>query len=234
MTHVDSYEDWDAAYVMGALPAQERMSYEEHLRDCANCTAAVSELAALPGLLMQIPPAQILAMDANEPESEAAPSPRPAPLDRAGRRRPRIMRPRVAWAVAATALVLAGGGAAGFAAGYSTAPTASIVATPPERLAFTEVVPIDMTAVVDLIPTEAGTTVRVECQYAYTPGVPAVEYSVWLIGNDGSATLGTTWSSAGGTVMHPQAHTSLAVADIASIEIRNSAGSTVMHAQVSR
>ena len=53
----DKFAQWDAAYVLGALSPAERREFEEHLASCPACQAAVSELAALPGLLAQISPA---------------------------------------------------------------------------------------------------------------------------------------------------------------------------------
>ena len=53
----DKFAQWDAAYVLGALSPGERREFEEHLASCPACRAAVSELAALPGLLAQISPA---------------------------------------------------------------------------------------------------------------------------------------------------------------------------------
>ena len=33
----DEYRDWDASYVLGALPADQRLEYEQHLSGCAAC-----------------------------------------------------------------------------------------------------------------------------------------------------------------------------------------------------
>ena len=53
----DKFAQWDAAYMLGALSPADRREYEEHLAGCPTCQAAVSELAALPGLLAQVSPA---------------------------------------------------------------------------------------------------------------------------------------------------------------------------------
>ncbi|MGH3339679.1 MAG: anti-sigma factor family protein, partial [Propionibacteriaceae bacterium] len=52
----DKFAQWDAAYVLGALSPAERREFEEHLASCPSCQAAVSDLAALPGLLAQLSP----------------------------------------------------------------------------------------------------------------------------------------------------------------------------------
>ena len=46
----DQFRDWDAAYVLGALSPEDRRAYEEHLRTCDACRAALGELAGIPGL----------------------------------------------------------------------------------------------------------------------------------------------------------------------------------------
>jgi len=53
----DKFAQWDAAYVLGALSPAERREFEEHLASCPQCQTAVSELAAIPGLLAQVSPA---------------------------------------------------------------------------------------------------------------------------------------------------------------------------------
>ncbi|WP_227979183.1 anti-sigma factor family protein [Nocardia spumae] len=51
----DEYATWDAPYVLGALPQEQRLAYENHLTDCTDCRAAVAELSGLPGLLSRVP-----------------------------------------------------------------------------------------------------------------------------------------------------------------------------------
>ena len=53
----DKFAQWDAAYVLGGLSPAERREFEEHLASCPSCQAAVTELAAVPGLLAQLSPA---------------------------------------------------------------------------------------------------------------------------------------------------------------------------------
>ena len=58
-TTIDPYRQWDAAYVLGALSAKERLEYEQHLADCQECSAAVAELAGVPGLLAKVPESDV-------------------------------------------------------------------------------------------------------------------------------------------------------------------------------
>ena len=180
-TH-DDYADWDAAYVLGALPVAERREYETHLAGCAACRAAVAELAGMPGLLAQLPPGEVLAMDLDggadlQPPASLMPV---LPVVDASL-------PRRSWlalvAAAAAALLIGGvGGYAASSAGRDGSPGPGVTAgstrsTGPlassGRLAFTAVEPSLMTAVVDVVPIPNGTELRVECQYARQTGGPA-------------------------------------------------------------
>ena len=47
----DPYARLDAAYLLGALDADERLSYEAHLVTCWRCRASLAEISAIPSLL---------------------------------------------------------------------------------------------------------------------------------------------------------------------------------------
>lgn len=51
----DDYATWDAPYVLGALAPDQRLEYEAHLSECAECRLAITGLSGLPGLLSHIP-----------------------------------------------------------------------------------------------------------------------------------------------------------------------------------
>ena len=196
-TH-DHYADWDAAYVLGALAVPERREYEEHLAGCPACRAAVAELAGLPGLLAQLPPGEVLAMDLGgtartggageasgaEGDGDVLNLEPPASLMPALPARPNGLR-RGTWMapVAAAAAALLIGGVGGYAAsnawrdgtpsggtGSTTGSTRPGGVVAGGRLAFTAVEPSLMTAVVDVVPIANGTELRVECQYARSTG----------------------------------------------------------------
>jgi hypothetical protein len=186
-THED-YADWDAAYVLGALPVAERREFETHLAGCAACRAAVAELAGMPGLLAQLPPGEVLAMDLDggadlQPPASLMPVLPAAPVETP----PRSW--RVPLAAAAAALLIGGvGGYAVSSAGRDGSPGPGVTSTAggaggtrpvaaPGRLAFTAVEPSLMTAVVDVVPIVNGTELRVECQYARQTGGPSATTS---------------------------------------------------------
>ena len=47
----DPYARLDAAYLLGALDADERLGYEAHLAICRRCRAGLAEISAIPSLL---------------------------------------------------------------------------------------------------------------------------------------------------------------------------------------
>ncbi|MDD0858003.1 zf-HC2 domain-containing protein [Arthrobacter alpinus] len=47
----DSYALWDAAYVLGSLPAAQRREFEQHLSTCSSCQRQVAALSGIPTLL---------------------------------------------------------------------------------------------------------------------------------------------------------------------------------------
>lgn len=63
----DPFTTFDAAYVLGALSPEDRAAFEQHLRQCDDCSLSVRELAGLPGLLSQVTP-DMVAVEAPPPE----------------------------------------------------------------------------------------------------------------------------------------------------------------------
>ena len=61
------YAEQDGAYVLGALPAAERLAYEQHLTTCDECSRAVRQLAGLPGLLSRVDTTVLDDVPADEP-----------------------------------------------------------------------------------------------------------------------------------------------------------------------
>ncbi|WP_026818543.1 anti-sigma factor family protein [Arthrobacter castelli] len=62
----DPFREWDAAYVLGSLTPADRAAYEAHLAECPRCSAAVADLAGLPGILAAVPHDEVLALASNE------------------------------------------------------------------------------------------------------------------------------------------------------------------------
>jgi Putative zinc-finger len=237
----DKFAQWDAAYVLGALSPAERREFEEHVATCPHCQTAVSELAAIPGLLAQVSPADaaMLALaaenqvehgetatsDAETELVETGPPPSLLPkIIKTARHRRRKMVAAVAGIAAAALLVIGGIGVA----------TGLIPLRPesPQRVAFAPVVPSGITAVADVIPADGGTEIKVECVYAEVnnprPGGGHEVYSVFVVDRSGNATEIKEWPATPNKQMRPSGTTPLRVSEIADLEIRETASNEVL------
>jgi hypothetical protein len=234
----DRFADWDSAYVLGMLAPEDRREYERHLATCPSCSAAVADIAGLPGILSLLTRDEAVALTVVVPgESMAADQGRLRPHDpdlvrrlaaSVGRRR-RAARTRGAAIALASAAVL---GLGGIAVGSTlaqqsrpavSAPTAAHTAAPlaPEFRAMTVVAPGVMTA--DLAVTEKGWGTRFDwrCQYLstdWTQGPPT--YDLVITDNSGAQTTVATWTATKSTAAGLVGSTGVATADIRSIEIR--------------
>jgi Putative zinc-finger len=238
----DKFAQWDAAYVLGALSPAERREFEEHLSSCPSCRAAVSELAALPGLLAQLPPddAAMLSLvdqtvaesgetpalsgvQTDEIEQGLPPSLLPKMIKKARTRRRRMVA-AIAGIAAAVLLVIGG-----IAVGAGLLPLGP---DDPQRVAFSPVVPSAWTAVADVIPGPDGTEIKVECQYPEvdepTPGAGPETYSIFVVDRSGNASEIKEWPATPNKLMRPSGNTPLRVSEIADLEIRETDTDEVM------
>jgi hypothetical protein len=242
----DKFAQWDAAYVLGALSPADRREYEEHLAGCPTCQAAVSELAAIPGLLAQVSPADAAMlsmavdnkarhgetatatateaelMEASATETELIEAGPPTSLlpkmIKKARTRRRKMLAAVAGIAAAAVLVIGG-----VVVGTGLVP---LRPESPQRVAFSQVVPSAITAVADVIPGSGGTEIKVECVYAEVndprPGGGHNEYSIFVIDRSGHGEQIKEWPATPNKLMRPSGMTPLRLSQIADLEIRQS------------
>ncbi len=238
----DRFAQWDAAYVLGALSPAERREFEEHKAHCASCQAAVSELAALPGLLAQISPADAAmlsladdtsAQHADTPALSAAqaevieqgppPSLLPKMIKKARMRRRRMVA-AIAGIAAAVILVIGG-----LAIGTGLLP---LRPENPQRVAFSPVTPSGITAVADVIPGKDGTQINVECVYAEVndprPGGSHETYSIFVVDRSGHAEEIKEWPATPNKQMRPSGTTPLTMSRIADLEIRETESDEVL------
>ncbi|GAB3837783.1 anti-sigma factor family protein [Kribbella italica] len=207
----DPYRDWDAAYLLGALSAQDRRAYEEHLRTCADCSAEVASLAGVPGTLAMLPGERALAtLDPTPPNLLPG-------LVRAVTRDRRKRRFRVAGLVAATAATAAAIGA--------------VVAVPLAReepegdyVVLAQTVASKLTADARLVEERWGTTIEISCRYdeLATPSERARGYDLFVTDQSGKTTMIASWTASPGTTVRPAATTKLHRGEIRALDIRSS------------
>jgi anti-sigma factor RsiW len=221
MTEHDDLRDWDAAYLLGALSADDRRRYERHLADCEPCATSVAELAGVPGLLARVPAAEAEAT--LDQATTPAPNLLPKLVDHVARRRRRVRR----WAVGATIGVVAVAVTVGVVVGPG------LVDGPPDRasvsLELERVTPSPLVASIRLVEEEWGTLVEMECRYtagdAYSA---AAEYALYVTDAAGDEVRVASWSAAPGQTATPSGTTAVGMADIRSVEVRSVADGAVL------
>jgi hypothetical protein len=184
----DTYREWDAAYVLGALSADERREFEKHLDGCDRCRGSVAELAGIPGILAKLPVADAVEIAA-APEQPAGESPFPelGIVQRLARAEVRRRRRSLIIALAAGLIVV--GSLGGLWASNAFAPSVHLH----EMTALGQDV---VTAQVAVVPEAYGSRIVWSCQYPST-WKQSFGYDLVVIDAAGAATTVATWSSAG-------------------------------------
>jgi hypothetical protein len=224
----DPFIDYDAAYVMGALDPPDRRAYEAHLATCPRCSAAVSELAGMPGLLAQLDTAQVLApREIPDPVPDTL-LPRMALTVKRERRRRRAWTGLVGTAAAAcliTGIVLATGAVhdsnnkQDIASG-SHAPV----------LSMSKLMDVPVTASVQLDSVGWGTRIGMECTYETDPTTEPRTYRLVVVPRDGGAVQQVAqWSALPGKTVTLDGSTDLKPDQIQDVRLLNSKGTTLLH-----
>jgi len=229
----DRYDEWDAAYVLGALSIAERHEYEQHLSECAHCAAAVTQLAGMPGLLGALPAADAFAMLETDATGSTPGTEYTSALDpttdilRGLTARVRRRRRARAWTV----------GLVGVAA--SVAIAASIVlpmslntpAQPTVSAALHQVTPSPITASVQLTSVAWGTKIAVSCSYGSaetSPRYTAQRYGLYVTAADGTTTRVSSWQGWPGSTVHATGSLATQESDITRVELRALDSGTVL------
>jgi predicted anti-sigma-YlaC factor YlaD len=208
----------DGAYVLGALAPEERLAFERHLPSCPACSAAVRDLAGLPGLLAQVSPEVVMSPPEPEPVPETL-----LPALVAEVRRERQHRRRWVGGLAAAAAVVVIGlvTALAVAGGDEPAPAPPAASEP--------MMPVDQDAVeasVALTSVPWGTRLDLTCSYdvpdddhGYGPPV----YSLVVRTADGTEQV-ATWKGLPGRTMNLTGATALTTEQILAVEVRDADG----------
>jgi Putative zinc-finger len=222
----------DGAYVLGALSPSERLEFERHLAQCAECSRSVRELAGLPGLLAQVRVADL--------EASAVP-PLPDTIlpsllreVRGAQRRRSVVVAAVAAAVAAAVV-----GGLAVAAGLDddsdqvtaakpTATTSTTTASSQPMVA-TGQSPIQADLVVAGVAW--GTRIDLTCSYAANgedyQGSSAPKYALVVRTRDGGTEQVATWRALPGRTMRLSAATATTRSDISAVEMWTASGRVI-------
>ncbi|MBT2502326.1 anti-sigma factor [Curtobacterium sp. ISL-83] len=228
----DRYVEWDAAYVLGSLPPDERLEYERHLETCDRCAATVAELAGLPGLLGKLPADQAIEIAEPDGRPDTRSESTLASVTHRVRHRRRRRRVLVA-ATAGLALVAAvlGGLAVGTAGERNgtvqAAPTASTT-TSADRYAMVGAQGLDVDLAVS--GEQWGTRFDWGCSYGGKEWSTdrSVRYDLVVVETDGTEQTVASWTAAGADARGLSASTDIPRNAIASVQVRLRGASGVL------
>jgi hypothetical protein len=201
----DPFATFDAAYVLGALSPEDRQAYELHLRECADCTRSVQDLAGLPGLLSQVTPEMI----ESEPLPEGLLSSTLAKEVAKSRRR------RSAVLVGALAVAAA----ACIALAFSVAAPGS--ESEPPDVTMTALGNYPVQADIGIEGRDWGTRVDLSCSYH---GGVIGDYVLVAVQRDGGVTELASWRAIPQYTARVVVGTPLRSADIQALEVRTRSG----------
>lgn len=208
MSTPDPFAHDDAAFVLGALSADERAAFEQHLLTCQACASRVRELAPLPALLAGLP-----ASAYTDEHDDLPASLLPDLLRHVGseRRRRRQFTAGLAGLAAACLVALAVGAwpnpaARKPASGGSTAQAMSAVITSPVH------------ASAQLTAVKWGTKIELACSYDAGYASNA-DYQLVVIDRQSVAHPAGSWKLTPGSLIHFTGGTSLPRDQISRVEI---------------
>ena len=224
------HEHEDGAYVLGALSPDDRAEFERHLSGCRDCSAAVRDLAGLPGLLARVPQS---VLEGSEPVT-----PVPETLLPSLVRRARRTRRRRTWlvAVAAAAVLLAAGAGAASVLGRDDAQRAApLIEQRPADRRGTAAGPGGRRADLGVGLTHPGPVghaagpdlhVRRDHGRLGRRGEPA--YAMFVTRRDGTSEQVASWRALPGRTMHLSAATAAVRGEVTAVEVRTTSGMVVL------
>jgi hypothetical protein len=169
----------DAAYVLGALSADEREAFEVHLRDCDACFLRVQELSGMASLLQDVTEADVLAIDERPPDTLL---PRLMRQASARRRRSRTLIGALAAVAAACAISLV----------VVLWPSSSAPA--PAGQAFKPLAATPVAAKAVLTSKAWGTSIELNCRYVHSGVDHAWTYELIVYDRAGNKHFAGDWT----------------------------------------
>ena len=201
MTADDDIAQWDAAYVLGALSADDRKAYERFLADNPDRAAALDDIAGLPDILDALTADEVLALE----------------LPRLADRR----RSRWLPVLAAAAAFLAVGVLVGSAIFPRTVEVPGPAIAAPALQPMTEVGRGGVTASLAVTPMSWGTRLDWQCQYVKGWAKTVSNYDLVVTTADGKEHTVASWAPGDKDRAESlAAATSIPAADIRVVDIR--------------
>jgi hypothetical protein len=231
---VDPFTTSAGPYVLGALSPGERTDFEAHLPACPDCRRAVEELAGLPGLLSRTPREVVDALGEDDPVAtlrarghgaaagaEAVPDTVLPAVLRTVRQRRTTRRAALAGGLAAAAALVS---VLVWPGGEDPAPTAG----GGDVQQMDPLLPVPITATVQLTEVGWGTKVDLVCAYAQAAAEEPFPYALVIADAAGTTQQIGTWTAVPGRDAALSGATSWTRDQIATVEVRTLTGTAVL------
>lgn len=223
MTSDHDMADWDAAYLLGALTAEEAAEYERYLSEAPERTA-LNDSEQLLAVLDGLSPEEALELLDEQPEPNQVQWPsgaQPTSLTAAAQRhRQRSSRTRWASVIATAAALLFVGGIVG----YTVIPRPSSPGVSLQAMAAGE--RPGVTASLAVTEESWGTRLDWQCEYTKDWAKTVSGYDLVVTTEDGTQTTVASWRPAGEHASNLAAATMIPTADIRSVIIRETGTAT--------
>jgi hypothetical protein len=222
MTPDRDMAEWDAAYLLGALSAEEATEYERYLADAPQ-PPEVHAWDDIPPILDVLSPEEALALIDEQPKSEdqGRVATQPTSLAAAAeKRRLRSGRTRLATALASAAAFLLVGGIVG----YAVIPRESSTDVALQAMAAGERPGVTASLAVSNEPW--GTRLDWRCQYTKDWAANVSSYDLVVTTKDGEESTVASWSPSGKEASNLAAATVIPTSDIRSVTIREAGTAT--------
>ncbi len=214
----DDLAEWDAAYVLGALDAGDRRTYENYLATNLEASAEVTELAGLPDILSVLSRDEALALTdlgGSSPVEDRHDN--VASLARAAAERQRRSRRTGLAAVIATAAALAIiGGVVGATVFPRTTGSVQTVAMAPMQPGSRP----GLTAQLAVTEKKWGTELNWACEYTKDWARDVESYDIVVTTKAGAQMAVGSWRPAGDDATGLSAATSIPTSEIRTVDIR--------------
>lgn len=220
----DPYARLDAAYLLGALDADEHLAYEAHLAMCRQCRVGLTEISAIPPLLAGLDESVLAAPPEAAtpvPDTLLTRPPQAAGWDRVRRRRltTGLVLLAAACAIALIVILLPSG---------SGGPRPA-----PQAMAALTATPVDAT--IALQPRSWGTEIHLTCWYPRGAGETSSDrYELVAHGTDGATYDLGSWRLVPGRRVIFTSGTVLSEAQIKNLQIAQPNGRAILALSVHR
>ena len=215
---IDDIAEWDAAYVLGALSLNDRHTYEAYLAANPERTAALTELAGLPGILNVLSRDEAIALtehDDGDPAEGLTLDLMPSLAAAAAKRQRLSRRSLIGAGVAAAAVVAIGAGALGATVFPRSGPPAEVVLQ-----AMQSTPKGGINAALAVTEKKWGTRLDWTCDYIAGWAKNAASYDIVVTTVEGIESAVGTWSPASDHAGGLAASTSIPTDSIRTVDIR--------------